>query len=572
MLQNFRGKNEPIPAQGRTSRIIDIRRIGIVVAALALIGSYISVILGNLDELERERIEFAELQARKILLSFDTHTVRLFDLADVYLRAAREFVDREGTGRLGNFLDRVTPPRSTLYTSTLTVLDQRGRVAFSSDPGVPRGADFSDQMVFIHFHNAPQDGLLIGADNRSTLPDRQYFHVARPLLSGKAFSGVILLNVHSSQIAAFYRDMTLGPNSSAAIFSLDRTLIARQPPPVAEAAPLSSLQIWDEAEAKAEGRFRKRSLLDGVERTFLYKRLADYPLVAVIGFADSDIAAGLEAARRSELVETTLFTLAILAFAVLVLVLDARNRRLSEAEQASRAAAEMLERSNADLERFAYVASHDLKTPLRVITGYAQMLDRRYRDKLDDEANEYIAFLTAGTKRMYRLITDLLHYSRINSQAKPLLPVSAARAADIAVANLKAVIEESDANVSISPLPTIEADESQLSSLFQNLLGNALKYRHPDRPPVIHIEAVRLSSSIWRFAVKDNGIGIEAEHFERIFVIFQRLHSDSAYEGTGIGLALCQRIVTRMGGRIWVESKPGSGSTFYFTARDAEGD
>lgn len=216
-----------------------------------------------------------------------------------------------------------------------------------------------------------------------------------------------------------------------------------------------------------------------------------------------------------------------------------------------------------------YVASHDLKTPLRVITGYAQMLERRYRDRLDDEANEYIAFLTSGTKRMYRLITDLLHYSRINSQAKPLEPVSAARAADIAVGNLKAVIEDADAMVTVGQLPVILADESQLSSLFQNLVGNALKYRHPDRRSDIRVTATRLSSSIWRFAVKDNGIGIEAEHFERIFVIFQRLHADTAYEGTGIGLALCQRIVTRLGGRIWVESTPGEGSTFFFTAKDA---
>ncbi|CUW40709.1 Signal transduction histidine kinase [Magnetospirillum sp. XM-1] len=572
MFQIFRGKTEPVPATGERPRLIDLRRVGIVVTALALIGAYISIILNNLDELERERVEFSELQARKILQSFEIQTVRLFDLADVYLRAARDFSEREGTGNLGRFLDRVTPPKSNLFSSTLTVMDQRGRVAFSSDPALPRGTDLSDQAAFLHFQGATSDGLLIGANNNSTEPDRQYFHVARPLLNGKSLNGVIVLNVHSSQIAGFYRDMTLGPNSSAAIFGLDRILLARQPPPEADAAPMSSLQIWGEAQSKAEGKFRKRSLLDGIERTFLYKRLADYPLVAVIGFADSDIAAGLEAARQSEVIETSLFAMAILAFAVLVLVLDTRNRRLSQAEQTSRAAAEMLERSNADLERFAYVASHDLKTPLRVITGYAQMLDRRYRDKLDDEANEYIAFLTAGTKRMYRLITDLLHYSRINSQAKPLQPVSAARAADIAAGNLKAVIEESGATVSIAPLPTIEADESQLSSLFQNLLGNALKYRHPERPPVIHIEAVRLSNSIWRFAVKDNGIGIEPEHFERIFVIFQRLHADSAYEGTGIGLALCQRIVTRLGGRIWVESKPGEGSTFYFTARDAQDD
>ncbi|MBI3446794.1 MAG: two-component sensor histidine kinase, partial [Magnetospirillum sp.] len=206
---------------------------------------------------------------------------------------------------------------------------------------------------------------------------------------------------------------------------------------------------------------------------------------------------------------------------------------------------------------------------LRVITGYAQMLDRRYRDKLDEEANEYITFLTAGTKRMYRLITDLLHYSRVNSQAKPLQAVGSRRPLDIALSNLKAMIEETGAEISVGMAPTILADESQLSSLFQNLLGNAIKYRHPDRKPEISVDAVRIKSNMWRFSVQDNGIGIEAEHFDRIFVIFQRLHADTSYEGTGIGLALCQRIVNRMGGKIWVESVPGEGSTFFFTASDA---
>jgi len=572
LFQIFRGNHEAAPAGGIKPRGMRFRSLGIIVATLILVGLYIGVILGNIAELERERHDFAELQARKILLSFETHTVRLFDLADIYLRAARHFAEQEGTEHLARFLDRLAPPRSDLYSSTLTVLDRRGRVTFSTDSALPRGADLSDQPVFLHFREAPRDSILIGTANDSTVPDQQYFHVARPLLNGKDLAGIVMLDIHSSQIAAFYRDMTLGPNSSAAIFSLDHKLIARQPPPVADAAPLGSLQVWAAAKANAEGKFHKRSLLDGVERTFLYKRLADYPLVVVVGFADADIAAGLEATRHSEMIEGGLFSLTALGFAVLVMVMDRRNQRLTESEQASRATAEMLERSNADLERFAYVASHDLKTPLRVITGYAQMLDRRYRDKLDDEANEYIAFLTVGTKRMYRLITDLLHYSRINSQAKPLQPVSAARAADIAVSNLKAVIEECGATISVGPLPTILADESQLSSLFQNLLGNAMKYGHPDRKPMVSIEAVRLSSTIWRFAVRDNGIGIEPEHFERIFVIFQRLHTDSAYEGTGIGLALCQRIVTRLGGRIWVESKPGEGSTFFFTARDASGD
>ncbi|BAE51605.1 sensor histidine kinase [Paramagnetospirillum magneticum] len=572
MFQIFRGNHRATQAEGDVPHGGRWRRVGIIVATLTLVSAYIFVILGNIRDLEQERNEFAELQARKILLSFDIHTTRLFDLADTYLRSVRHFVERDGAERLGEFVEKVTPPKSELYSATVTALDARGRVSFSTDAARPRGADLSDQQIFLHFQGATQDSILIGAANTSTVPDQQYFHVARPLFSSKMLAGVIVVDIHSSRIAAFYRDMTLGPNSSAAIFSLDRKLVARQPPPSAEAAPLGALQIWNESEAQAEGRFSKRSLLDGIERTFLYKRLTDYPLVVVVGFAHADVASGLDEVKRSEVIETTLFTVTALAFAMLVLALEGRNRRLAAAERASRATTELLERSNADLERFAYVASHDLKTPLRVITGYAQMLDRRYRDKLDEEANEYIAFLTAGTKRMYRLITDLLHYSRINSQAKPLQPVSAGRATDIAISNLKAVIEESGASVSVGPLPTIQADESQLSSLFQNLLGNAIKYRHPERKPEIRIEAVRLSGTLWRFAVKDNGIGIEPEHFERIFVIFQRLHSDSAYDGTGIGLALCQRIVTRLGGRIWVESRPGEGSTFFFTASDASGD
>ncbi len=572
MFKIFRGSSEVAQGKDGNSPPIRFRQAAIIVSTLILVATYVSVILNNIEELEAERGAFAELQARKILLSFETHTIRLFDLSDLYLRSVRHAVERDGTEHLGRFIERVTPPKSELYSSSLIVLDRNGRVSFSSNSAVSPGTDLSDQPIFLHFRKASTDSLLIGSANHSTVEDQQFFHVARPLMTGNILDGIVILDLHSSQIAAFYRDMTLGPNSSAAIFTLDRKLISRQPPPVADAAPLGALQVWNQIETQPEGKFRKHSLLDGIERTFLYRRLADYPLLIVIGFAESDIAAGLQAAKRSEMIETSLFTLTAIAFAALILVLERRNRRLAEAELSSRATAELLERSNADLERFAYVASHDLKTPLRVITGYAQMLDRRYRDKLDDEANEYIAFLTAGTKRMYRLITDLLHYSRINSQAKPLQPVSAARAVDIAIGNLKEVIGESGATISVANLPVIQADESQLSSLFQNLLGNAIKYAHPERKPDIRVEAVRLSGTIWRFAVSDNGIGIEPEHFERIFVIFQRLHADSAYEGTGIGLALCQRIITRMGGRIWVESKPGQGSTFYFTAPDASGD
>lgn len=550
-----------------------MRSLPVTAAVLTLLSvlAYGASAFGTFRDLEAENTTFAQDQAQKLLLSMDIQTARLLDQADTYLRAARHVRDREGAIHLGEFAAAVVPPQSDIHSSELTVLGPHGKVQFTSDPSVAAGTDLSDHPAHRHFHESPRDHVLVGATNDSTEAERQHFYVARPIAAdGRAVGGVIMLTIHSSRIAAFYRDMSLGPNSSAAIFTLDRSLIARQPPPAMDAAPLAALDLWKLVANRPEGRFTKRSQLDGIERTFLYKRMADYPLVLVVGVAPIDLEERLITARNSEIFEVALFSSMALIFAAVLLTMERRNRRLAAEVQAGRTIAEQLERSNADLERFAYVASHDLKTPLRVITGYAQMLDRRYRDKLDDEANEYITFLTAGTKRMYRLITDLLHYSRINSQGKPMQPVSSARAVDIALANLKAVIEENQAAVAVGPLPTILADETQLSSLFQNLLVNAVKYHRPGIAPEVKVEAVRLSGGLWRFAVRDNGIGIEPEHFDRIFVIFQRLHTDSSIEGTGIGLALCQRIVNRMGGRLWVESKPGQGSTFFFTARDAE--
>lgn len=543
----------------------------VAVLTLLTVLAYGAASLSTFRDLERESDTIAQEQARKLLLSMDLQTARLLDQADTYLRAARHFRDREGIARLGEFAAAVIPPRSEIHSSVLLLLNSGGKVVFSSTPSIAVGTDFSDHPAHRHFRESPRDQVLVGSVNDSTEAEQQHFFLARPIAAdARSSGGVMMLTIHSSRIAAFYRDMSLGPNSSAAIFTLDRALIARQPPPALDSSPLAALDLWKLVTSRPEGRFNKRSQLDGMERTFLYKRMADYPLVLVVGVASVDLEDRLSTARNSEIFEVALFSGMALVFVGLLTMMERRNRRLAAEVQAGRTVAEQLERSNADLERFAYVASHDLKTPLRVITGYAQMLDRRYRDKLDDEANEYITFLTAGTKRMYRLITDLLHYSRINSQGKPMQPVSSARAVDIALANLKAVIEEGHAAITVGQLPTILADETQLSSLFQNLLVNAVKYRRPDVAPEIKVEAMRLSGGLWRFAVRDNGIGIEPEHFDRIFVIFQRLHTDSAIEGTGIGLALCQRIVNRMGGRLWVESKPGQGSTFFFTARDAE--
>ncbi len=222
-----------------------------------------------------------------------------------------------------------------------------------------------------------------------------------------------------------------------------------------------------------------------------------------------------------------------------------------------------LERSNKDLQEFAYVASHDLQEPLRMVASYTQLLARRYKGKLDSDADDFIDFAVDGATRMRQLINDLLTYSRVNTRGKEPEPTDCKTVLDGTLANLQVLIEESGALITHDRLPTVMADGLQLGQLFQNLIANAIKFRGKEQPKV-HV-GVGQEDSKWVFSIRDNGIGIDPQYAERVFLIFQRLHTKAEYPGTGIGLAVCKKIVERHGGRIWMESGLAKGTVFHFT-------
>lgn len=245
----------------------------------------------------------------------------------------------------------------------------------------------------------------------------------------------------------------------------------------------------------------------------------------------------------------------------MAVIRDITDRK--KAEEALVRKSEDLTRSNAELTQFAYVASHDLQEPLRMVTSYVQLLEKRYKGKLDPDADEFIGYVVEGTIRMKQLLNDLLNYSRMSTRNRPLKTVESETVLETALQNLKVVLEETKGTVTHDPLPIIIADQPQMVQLFQNLIGNGLKF-HGSDPPLIHVSAKQEGTN-WIFSVQDNGMGMDPQHFEKIFVIFQRLHTRDKYPGTGIGLAIAKKIVEQHGGRIWVESEEEKGSTFYFS-------
>ena len=337
---------------------------------------------------------------------------------------------------------------------------------------------------------------------------------------------IVLLKVQAEKQFGYRRDELVGQNVKNII-----------PEGFAERLVADALRSTEDALAQQIG--------TGIELTGLRKNGSEIPIEIMLSPLESS--------------EGILVTAAIR---------DITTRKTAEAHLLNKV--EELNRSNEELGQFAYIASHDLQEPLRMVASYTQLLSRRYKGKLDSDADEFISFAVDGASRMQRLIQDLLAYSRVGTKGSDLLDTSCEEALQQALVNLRGSIEESGALVTHDPLPAVLADEMQLVQLFQNLVGNAIKYQSPGIPR-IHISAAMNGEKKWIFSVKDNGLGIDPQYFERIFGMFQRLHKREEFAGTGIGLAICKKIVERHGGRIYVDSKLGQGSTFSFTLAGAAG-
>lgn len=266
---------------------------------------------------------------------------------------------------------------------------------------------------------------------------------------------------------------------------------------------------------------------------------------------------------------TALYTISVLIILSIlvwnsILSLNKTDKERKEANKELRRNLEELEISNRELKSFAFITSHDLQEPLRTMASYAQLIERRYKGQLDPDADEFLEYMVSGAKRMKRMIQGLLDYSQVETKGNKFKEISTEKALGAALSDLQHSIDQCHAEVTYDPLPSIFADECQIVRVFQNLIGNALKFRKKDEPPKIHISAKKQGNE-WVFSVNDNGIGIEDQYFHIIFEVFKRLHAIGEYEGAGIGLSIVKRIIDRHGGRMWVDSSPDNGSTFYFT-------
>lgn len=559
--------------------LLGLPNLVLVLAALVIAGFSTLTWLSyqGLRQSEQGKLDDLAIRAR---VAFVSHVGRLLDYGDSTLRSVRAVYAHTGsTDAVHTHVAEAKAPRADAFSGVVAGVNAKGTVIFHTHDRSLLNSTVNTELEFFRtFKQTPTDRLFLDPTRVGRNTGLMQFRLVRPLLSGDRFGGVVLLNVEPHLVTDFARSLNLGANAITMVLTPDARLVALDPLPGPDAylAPAPGAEIWRRLDLVANpvGRLDEMISIDGIARVFHYAKVKDYPLIVAVGVAPSDVDAALAEPRRNLTMLSLGFAATTIIIATLLVAFIRANRHLLAANQQAHEANQQLkrsnaqlERSNADLEQFAYVASHDLQTPLRNMSSFAQLLALRYGDKLDQDGQEFVGFISAGAQQMSSLVRDLLGYARVSSQGRALIPCSAATAAQEALRQLETVIQANNARVNLGPLPDILGDPTQLISLFSNLLENAVKYHRPGVAPEISVWAERSSPDYWRIFVADNGIGIDPAYYDKIFVIFQRLHPVGQYDGTGIGLALSKRIVTRMGGEIGVSpNSTGVGSVFHFTA------
>jgi signal transduction histidine kinase len=536
------------------------RIVTLAVMANLLAFAVIAISLEANYQQYRERAAVTSYNTNRLVSQSIAETFERIDLA---LQASRDEIalqqrrSKLSPQDISSFLENIEGLLP--MTTGLRVTDVQGNVIASSRE-VPGGINYADRKYFMELQNNPAAGLVISEPIMGRIGKKWAIALARRLndVNGK-FSGIIVVSVQIDWFSEKFASLNVGPHGAVVLrgdASREFDLLARYP----GAGYVGQTKVSDTFRATItanpqQGTYQAYAGADNILRTFSYQAVPGFPLITLVGLAPEDyLAPWWNEVYKMGVLAVVFVLLSVVASMVLLRTWRALEWRTEE-----------LSRSNADLEQFAYIASHDLQTPLRNIVSFTQLLDRRYKGRLDADADEFIGYIVDGAKRMSQMITDLLEYARVSNEHQDVEAVDLGVTVQTALRDLAPLVAASGAKVTVGRLPMVYAQKRRMESLFVNLLENAINYRRPGLVPELEITASPDGAGFWRIAVQDNGIGIAPEYLEKIFVIFQRLDPLKYPEGTGVGLAICRRIVERFGGRIWVESKPGQGTTFLFT-------
>lgn len=505
-----------------------------------------------------------QVHARALLAA--EHAARLFEGTDVALRNVATWIgEKPDWDRLAASeadWNRLVRGKDGLPTiASLSVTDAEGGFRLHTEVFPTPARSVADRAYFRFHRENPAPAPFFQETVTGRISGRPVMVMSRRLPQADgAFAGIVLAAIRQDFLDQSFASLIQSPGDHVTLVRLDGMVLLRHPP--IEGVTGKKIHIGDWvfealAAGKRGGTVEKPSPVDGVTRIFGVHKVGDYDLIAVAGQSKDELLAGWR--RRLTITGGAMAGgIALLTLALVVLLRSYRQEAAAKhaAEEAGenlRRTVGELTRSNAELERFAYVAAHDLQEPLRNVVTYSQILERHLGPSLEAGDREALAILAEGARRMRSMVADLLVYSRVSSRAHPFQAVEVGEAVKLALANLKEAIDESGTELRLGDLPIVIGDRAQIALLFQNLIGNSIKYRRSGARPTVEIKAER-EGERWLFSVADDGIGIDPAYAEQVFVIFKRLHTRDTYPGTGLGLALCQRIVERHGGSIWVES------------------